>query len=139
MEPHRIDVPESFELSDAYVLIRPKRSWSARNRVESAGMFVRSHGEAARRGEDAPAAAAAEVGIDAMALGVAVLETAVISWTGIADVNGRPLPATRRGFMHDDFDSDLGDWLVEQIQAFYAAQQRTEEAGKVEAPSSPEP
>lgn len=136
MEPHRIDVPnpERFGLkAGAYVLVKPRQSWAALNRVQAAGLVVRTDG----------AGATGEVTADVLAKGLAVLETAVVSWHGVEDANGRPLPTSRAGYMHDDLDSDFGDWLVDTISAHYAAQRRpaedTSAEGKAEAPPSPEP
>lgn len=126
MEPYRIDVPERFGLSGAYVLIKPRQSWSALNRVQAAGLVVRTDG----------GGATGEVTADVLAKGLAVLETSVVSWHGITDANGRPIPATRAGFMHDDLDAEMGDWLVDAISEFYAAQRRTADEGKAEAPTS---
>ena len=118
MEPHRIDVPERFGLQGAYVLIRPHQSWAALNRTQAAGLVVR----APSPGETAQLTA------DVLAVGLATLETAVLSWHGILDMEGRPIPASHAGYMHDDLDPDVGDWLVEEITAFYAAQRRPADA-----------
>lgn len=125
---HRIEVPERFA-SGAYVLIRPKQSWSALNRVQAAGLVVRTRvsGEAA-----------GEVTADVLARGLAVLETAVLSWSGIVDADGKPIPATRVGYLHDDLDAEFGDWLVDAITAYYESLRRpADEPGKPEAPPSP--
>ena len=132
MEPHRLEIPERFGMPGAFVTIKPRQSWSALNRVQAAGLVVRTDGSGAT----------GEVTADVLAKGLAVLETAVLSWSGVTDASGRPIPATRAGFMHDDLDAGFGDWLVDAITAFYAAQRRPEDAsaeGKAEAPPSETP
>ena len=127
MAEHRIEVPDK---AGAYVLIRPRQSWAALNRVQAAGLVLRTDGVGVTR----------EVTADVLALGLAVLETAVISWHGIEDSNGRPLPASRAGYMHDDFDPAIGDWLVDAIRAHYEEQKRPADAeGKADAPTSTPP
>ena len=130
-EPHRLEVPERFGMPGAFVTIKPRQSWSALNRVQAAGLVVRTDG----------AVATGEVTADVLAKGLAVLETAVLSWSGVVDFDGRAIPATRAGFM-GDFDSGFGDWLVDAISAFYEAQKRTEDVsaeGKPAAPPSETP
>lgn len=130
-EPHRIEIPPQFGLDGAYVHIKPKQSWSARNRLDA----TRYTWKAGVGGDD--------VSINVAAYTLAVLETAIVSWQGVIDAEGKPLPASRAGYMHDDFDPDLGDWLVDAISAHYAAQRRpaedTSAEGKPEAPPSPTP
>ena len=133
MEPHRIDVPERFGMPGAFVLIKPRQSWSALNRVQAAGLVVRTDS----------AGATGEVTADVLAKGLAVLETAVLSWSGIEDASGRAIPCSRAGFMHDDLDAGFGDWLVDTINAYYEAQKRPADdvsaEGKPAAPLSETP
>lgn len=134
MEPYRMDIPdpERFGVKQgAYVLIKPRQSWSALNRVQAAGLVLRTES----------GGATGEVTADVLAKGLAVMETAVVSWHGVVDGDGKPLPASRSGYMHDDLDAAFGDWLVDAINVFYAAQQRTETSaeGKPEAPTSERP
>lgn len=127
---HRIEIPERFQYGvDAHVLIRPKQSWSALNRVQAAGLVVRTRvsGEAA-----------GEVTADVLARGLAVLETSVLSWSGVVDADGKPIPATRAGYLHDDLDPEFGDWLVDAITVYYESLRRpADDSGKAEAPPSP--
>lgn len=130
MEPHRIEVPERFGLAaGAHVNIKPRQSWAAANRVQAAGLVVRT----------SSTGPTGDVRADVLERSLAILETAVVSWHGIEDSGGKPLSASRAGYMHDDFDPALGDWLVEAIEAHYASQRRTEPEGKPAAPDSPQP
>lgn len=132
MQTHRIEIPERFNLGPgAHVVIREKRSWSAQQRVDQAGLRVKPSAEDARKVESFIA--------DVLERGLAVLETAIVSWEGVRDARGVALPASRAGYLHEDFDPDLGDWLVDGIEAWYAAQRRTEEAGKAAATPSSAP
>lgn len=107
MQTHTLEIPE--RLGGGSVQIRAKQSWGARARVDSAGVFVKPGEEEAR--------------IDGRAKGLAILESAVVSWS-------LDLPATREGFMSDDFDGDVGDWLVDAIVEHYQSQRRSEEDSK---------
>ena len=130
MDPYRIEVPDRFGLAGAFVMIRPRQSWSALNRVQSAGAILHMIG----------GVMSDDLTPDVLAKGLAVLETAVLSWHGVLDADGRPLPASRAGYMHDDLDPELGDWIVDAITAHYAVQRRPADAeGKAEAPTLPEP
>ncbi len=130
MDTHRIDIPERFGCAPgAHVTVRARRSWAARQRVDSAGVKIIPDRDGGTQHEGR---------IDALARGLAVLETAVLSWEGVRDAEGKPLPASRAGYVHEDFDPELGDWLVDAIDAVYAANSLS---GKVpsEAPQSSEP
>lgn len=131
MEQHRLEVPEKFGLDGAYVVIRARQSWSALNRVQSAGLVVRT----------SAAGPTGEVTADVLARGLALLDTAVMSWGGILDMHGRPIPATHAGYLHDDLESEVIDWLVDAIAEHYEAQKRPPEdsEGKAEPPHSQTP
>lgn len=133
MDSHRIEVPERFGLAGAYITIKPRESYGMRNRVQGAGLVIRTN----------TVGATGEVTADVLERGLAVLGTAVLSWHGIVDGDGRPIPVSRAGFLHDDFDPDLGDWLVDAITAHYESQKRPAEdasaEGKPEAPPSETP
>lgn len=120
METHRLDIPE--RLGGGYVDIRAKRSWAAATRVEGTGTRIEAD-------KNAPDGAVAT--IDAVAKGLAVLESAVVAWS-------LPLPAARAGFLSDDFDPDVGDWLVDAIEDYYASLRRGDEERKTDAAPSTE-
>ena len=129
MRTYRIEL-ETFDpvlYPDGWVDIKDARSWADSTRIDSASLQM------------TPASNGAEMQVraDLLARGLKVLETAVIAWS-LTDDAGAPVPATPSGFQSDALDADLGEWLLDQIEAHYAAQRRTQEARKNSAaPSTP--
>jgi hypothetical protein len=101
------EVIDLGEMSEAYagqtVTVKTGRSWAAAKRI--AGRALRPVATPDMENEQTEEI---EFVVDLLAQGLAVLEEHVIEWT-------LPLPATRAGFLHDDFDEELGDWLVARI------------------------
>lgn len=113
---HRIDLGM---FDDAYagewVDIAPRRGWADMKRIEQAAAILHptdTEGEF-------------DVSMNLLEQGIAKLESAVEAWS-LKDASGAMLPASREGFLHPEFDDDLGDWLIDQIDAHYAAQKRTQ-------------
>jgi hypothetical protein len=117
MQTHTLIIPD--RLGGGSVEIRAKRGWGAAQRIESAGVVIRPGAD----GDEHTAV------VDGQAKGLAILEGSIVSWT-------LPLPATRAGFLSDDFDPDVGDWLVDACEEYYASLRRTEEESKTEAAPS---
>lgn len=93
-----------------WIIIRPRRGFAAGNKIDTSGARV-----IGVDGDDKPV-----IGIDAAERGVAVLEHAIMAWS----LDETPGPAAYRS---DDFDYDLGDEMVREINAYYAGQRRTRE------------
>lgn len=120
MTDHRIEIPP--EHGGGWAEIRAKRSWSDVKRIDQQAIKW----EGAESGQ--------MVGkMDLLEQGIAKLESAVLRWS-LTDENGSPIPPDRGGFVHADFDPELGDWLIEQIDAYYAGRSRSKRgAAAVEA------
>lgn len=118
MQLHTIDLSEFDPAETGEVSIRCRQSFAARQIVDGAGIAGRREGE----GDDVEAI----VGLNLQRKMLAVLETSVVSWSGVRDMEtGAELPASRRGYLSDGFDPDLGDWLVERIVEHYESHKRT--------------
>lgn len=117
MQTHTLEIPE--HLGGGTVQIRAKRGWGAAQRIEGAGVVIRP----GDNGTDATAI------VDGQAKGLAILESSIVSWS-------LPIPADRKGFLSDDFDEDLGDWLVDAIEDYYKSLRRSEEEVKTAAAPS---
>ena len=100
---------------DAFVEIFETQSWAEKQKIDSAGAKVLELGEDDQYAE-----------VDQLKTGLAVLETSVIRWEGVCDRQGGALPANKKGFTHKDFRPAMGEWLVNEIVAFYAEQERSE-------------
>ena len=116
---------------DAFAEIFETRSWAEKQRVASAGAKVLGFDDKSEEDQYAE--------IDQLKMGLAILETAVQRWEGVLDKKGDPLPANRKGFTHADFPPRMGEWLVDTIQEFYAAQERSEEESLDLDETSPAP
>lgn len=130
MSTHKIILSEYDSDLDGHVVIKAKRSWKARQILDGARFLARPGGG----NDETPLDLAANV----FGYRRAILETAVVEWT-LKDAEGKPLPASRAGFEHDDFDPDLGDWIVDAIEAYYEGLKRPPEEDSNLATSSPKP
>lgn len=109
---HKLEIPP--ELGGGWVTIKEKRSWADVKRIDQ--QAVKWEGMGSDR---------EVVGkMDLLEQGIAKLEASVLDWS-MTDENGSKIPPDRGGFVHEDFDPELGDWLVEQIDAYYAGRSRT--------------
>ena len=112
--PYRIDLGAYDPVYEGeWVDIKEKRSFADVKRVEAKG--ARGHQNDA--GE-------VEFTMDVLEQSIAKLETSVINWSLKTDA-GAPLPPHRGGFVSDDFDAELGDWLIDQIDAYYRERSRS--------------
>ena len=101
--------------------IKGRRSWADSKRIDSASVSMTAPGAGSEMFMRA----------DLLGRGIAILESAIVAWS-------LPIPPTRAGFESDDFDDDLGEWLIDQIDAHYASERRTTDARKNSAaPSTP--
>lgn len=130
METERIDLGDfSQEYAGGWVEVRTRLSYRQKQIVDN-------HRQP-RVVRDVATGAVREAGLDFLAFGMALLEQSVVAWDGVKDRHGKPLPANRTGYEHDDFDGDLGDWLVDRISAIHEAHRRSPEERKAEpAPST---
>lgn len=95
-----------------HIYIRKRRGWAAHNRVQSAAVGI----------DGVDSEGNPVIKIDLLAMGLAEMETAIVSWS-------LDLPVSRAGFESEDFDPALGDEIVKAIQAYYRDQGRSK-AGK---------
>lgn len=110
---HRIEIPDT--LGGGWVEIREKRSWADVKRID----------QQAIRLEGGDGGGSGFIGkMDLLEQGIAKLEAAVVRWS-LTDENGSAIPPDRGGFVHADFAPELGDWLIEQIDTYYAGRSRT--------------
>ncbi len=132
METKRIDL-EAFDeerYPNGWADIKLRRPYSAGRKIESAGvkMFPKVGTDLDNlRSEDV------ELVLDQLSQGLATLEWHVIAWS-LEDAGGNPLPVNRDGFLHEDFDDALGDWLVDRIN-FYVDENRRSKRGMAMAGS----
>lgn len=118
----RIDLGAfSDEHEGQWVDVNPKRPYSAARRIEGASMRVTP-----KPGVDLESLSSGTVDIilDPLAQGLAVLEWHVKAWS-LTDEDGAPLSVDRAGFLHEDFDDELGDWLVDRIGEIVAERRRS--------------
>ncbi|MFZ2738429.1 MAG: hypothetical protein WAY02_09380 [Burkholderiaceae bacterium] len=111
---HRIEIPDEF--GGGWVEIREKRSWADVKRIDQQALRWEGDGSGQVIGK-----------MDMLEQGIAKLEAAVVRWS-LTDENGSSIPPDRGGFVHADFDPELGDWMIEQIDAYYAGRSRTKRA-----------
>lgn len=112
---HTIEIPP--ELGGGQVEIKEKRSWADVKRIDQQAVHLEgTDGEGGMIGK-----------LDLLEQGIAKLESSVVRWT-LTDENGSAIPPDRGGFVHEDFEPKLGDWLVEQIDAYYAGRSRSKRA-----------
>lgn len=104
-----------------WVDINPKRPYSAARRIEGAAMRVVPQPDADL---DALSSSTVDIILDPEAQGYAVLTWHVKAWS-LRDEGGAALPADLTGFRHEDFDDELGDWLVDRIGEIVAARRRS--------------
>jgi hypothetical protein len=110
---HRIEIPD--DLGGGWVEIRAKRSWADVKRIDQQAIKL----------EGVEGGSGSFIGkMDLLEQGIAKLESAVVRWS-VTDENGGPIPPDRGGFVHPDFDPEFGDWLIEQIDAYYAGRTRS--------------
>lgn len=125
---HRIELADFNEdrYAGGFVDIHDRRGWADQQKIEGKGLRA-----IPMSGSDLDNLNAdnIELEITLYGRGLEVLRTAVVAWS-LTDAEGQPLPANARGFNHADFPPDVGEWIVERIDAFYAAQRRTEEEAK---------
>lgn len=113
---HKIEIPD--DLGGGWVEIREKRSWADVKRIDQQAIKL----------EGADGGGGSFIGkMDLLEQGIAKLEAAVVRWS-LTDEHGGALPPDRGGFVHPDFDPELGDWLIEQIDAYYAGRSRSKRA-----------
>lgn len=55
--------------------------------------------------------------------------TSIRAWT-LKDEAGEPIPTDRSGFLNDDFEDDVGDWLADQIRKYHESRKRGSEDRK---------
>lgn len=127
MGTYRIDLGECGpEWSGQWVDIRERRSWAARQRIDAATL-----------GGSRLVGTELQVVPDLVARAMAVLAEAIVGWS-LVDSSGSPLPAGREGFEHEDFDEQLGDWLVRYIESHYDGHRRGADGRKNSVePSTP--
>lgn len=111
---HKIVVPP--DLGGGWVEIKPKRSWADVKRIDQEVVRWETNEAGEQVGK-----------MDLLEQGLAKLASAVVTWS-LTDENGSAIPPDRGGFVHEDFDPELGDWLVEQIDAYYAGRSRSKRA-----------
>lgn len=110
---HKLIIPD--ELGGGWVEIREKRSWADVKRIDQQALKWESNdGEVIGH-------------MDLLEQGIAKLESAVVLWS-LTDENDSPLPPSRGGFVNPDFDPEVGDWLIDQIDAYYAGRSRSKRA-----------
>lgn len=124
---YKLVIPD--ELGGGWVEIREKRSWADVKKIDQEAI----HWEGGTDGKEA-------IGkMDLLEQGIAKLESAVVRWS-LTDENGSTIPPNRGGFVHEDFDPELGDWLIDQIDAFYAGRSRSKRAAAAtQAPTAEGP
>ena len=110
---HKLEIPD--DLGGGWVEIREKRSWADVKKIDQQALKWESNdGEVIGK-------------MDLLEQGIAKLESAVVLWS-LTDENGSSIPPNRGGFVNPDFDPELGDWLIEQIDEYYAGRSRTKRA-----------
>jgi len=125
MRTHTINLGDfDEEYAGKTATIRYRRSWAGQQRVDGAG---------ARATQDPASGNTTQtLVVDMLERAIAQLETSLIEWD-------LPFPINKRGFMHDDFDGDLGEWLIEQIEAHYESTARGKADGSTSVDDSMEP
>jgi hypothetical protein len=126
METKRIDL-EAFDgerYPGGWADIKLGRPFAAGRKIESAGvkMFPKPGADL-----DNLKADDVELVYDQLSQGLATLEWHVIAWS-LEDAGGNPLPVNRAGFLHEDFDDDLGAWLIDRIN-FHVEESRRSKRG----------
>ena len=122
---HRINL-EDFDATrypGDWVDIHDTLSLAQKTRMDNAGITARPTGEGGEIVFEA---------VDVSANVIETLATAVIAWS-------LAMPPTRDGFLSDELPSDLGEWLLAQVRAHYAAQGRSNTEGKSSAARSTAP
>jgi hypothetical protein len=110
---HRLEIPD--DLGGGWVEIREKRSWADVKRIDQQAIKWESND-------------GVTVGhMDLLEQGIAKLESAVVLWS-LTDENGSAMAPNRGGFVNPDFDPEVGDWLIDQIDAYYAGRSRSKRA-----------
>jgi hypothetical protein len=117
MRIHRIELSEfdAEAYQGGWVDIRDTRSWADTKRIEGASLEMTRAGNGTEE---------VLMRVDLLARALMVLETAIVAWS-LTGEDGQPLPATRSGYSSDQFDAELGEWLMERIEAHYEAGRRT--------------
>ena len=110
---HRIDLAEfdAERYPDGSVEIRERLSWKQRTDFDMAGLTTDARG------------VFRAVGLNSAQIWdrvVRQMEIAIVRWS-------LPLPVDRSGFEHEDFEAELGDWLLARIRVHFDSQRRTPE------------
>ena len=103
MEVHRLEIPD--ELGGGWVDIRKSTGW--KTRVDITGKAI------AAVGEDAPAL---EFGI---AEAIEKFLAYIVAWS-LVDDDGEPVEVTREFIESDDFDGEIGGFILREADAWYA-------------------
>lgn len=145
METHRIEMGDVHDrFAGLWVDVKLRRSFAAQQRVDMAregrdGMAMSGEdaakvGRAARAGKsDSDLLELIEEvrlggGGDPLEATVAIIESAVVDWNLVdGDDPPKKLPLGRAGVMHDDFDPDVGEQLVDAIEDYYKSLRIPEE------------
>ena len=104
-----------------WVDVKEKRPYSAARKIESAALRV-----VPQSGSDFDnlSTSTVEFAVDNLAQGLAVLEWHVVAWS-LTDDEGVAIQPNVSGFMHEDFDDDLGEWLTAQIDTIVDSRRRS--------------
>lgn len=118
---HRIDLT-GYDGSANWVDIKAGRSYGDRLTQTNAGLQVQLGDR--RRGT--PSAAS----FDMAASRLVLFEQSIVAWSLRADEgDAEPMPLTRTTFA-DRLGEEIGEWLANEIQAYYDARLLTEDAAK---------
>lgn len=104
-----------------WVDVRTKRGFHVERKIRDAQMKI-----VPKPGVDLDELSASTVDLifDGADAGTRTLEAHVIAWT-LTDDAGAALPVSRAGFESEDFDADLGEWLIERIEEIVKAHRRS--------------
>jgi hypothetical protein len=117
----RIDIPE--RLGSGWVEIKERRSWADSNRIEGAGLGMRA-GVTQKEIELARSEGRMHELMEIDPHGKIATRLAV-SITAVAPELIGSHTSPRAWLDSDDLDEDLGDFLFEEIEGYYAARRRT--------------
>ena len=129
MGSHTIDLRKfGADYADHTVTIKDCMSARMQGLIDGAGVSARAEGadeRSTRRQRRAESGGQMSMQIDTWEKSLVYMEVCVVEWT-VTDSGGRLLPATRKGYEHDDFDAPLMEFILDEMDAHYDSLTRTE-------------
>lgn len=116
---HRIELVD-FDGSDNWVDIRAARSYGAAQRQKAAGLRMKI----GDKGKNS------EVDFDFAASNLVMFKESIVAWSlKRSETDADPMPLTEETF-REGLGETIGEWLAEEMQAYYSARTLSEEDRK---------